>query len=106
MSKTLITLVADICDSFDLAVLDEFRDTKSEVIWVDLVRKFSDDETGALIDLFDFDDSAHDDRATACSVRLFNSLPTDYETFSWEVWSFDDLEDRFEGFRGRCFRIL
>jgi hypothetical protein len=59
LASTARGLVADVGDASEFALLDEVSDLDRQVVGVDLVRQFSDDEADAALQLLDADDRAH-----------------------------------------------
>ena len=54
-------LITDVGDAAKFSELDELGDFLGEVIWVDLVWKFGDYETGAVVQFFNIDNRSHRD---------------------------------------------
>ena len=74
LTGTTRSLVAQIGDTGDLAVLDELGNLDGQVIRVCLVGQLGDDQAGASVDFLDVDHGTHGNRTTAGAVRILNTL--------------------------------
>ena len=66
--------VADVGDAADRAVAHELGDLVGEVVGVNLVGQFGDDEALAALDFLNIDDGALRDGAAAGAVGVFDAL--------------------------------
>ena len=89
-----------------LALLDEVGDLDREVVGVDLVRQFGDDEARATLHLFDADDRAHRDRPAACAVGILDAFDPENLRTGREVRAFDALNERFEQLFARSVGVF
>ena len=89
-------LVTQIGDAGDLAVLDVGGDLRGQGVRVDHVRQLGDDEAGAALDLFDFDDGSLGDRAATGAVGVLDALAAEDRRAHREVGPLDDAEEGFE----------
>ena len=74
LTGTTRSLVAQVGDTGDLAVLDELGNLDGQVIRVCLVGQLGDDQAGASVDFLDVDHGTHGNRTTAGAVRILNTL--------------------------------
>ena len=99
-------LIADVGDARELAFLDEVGDLDREVVGVDLVGQFGDDEARATLHLFDADDGTHRDRAATRAVGILDAFdPEDLRT-GREVGALDALDEGFEQLFARGVGVL
>src|SRR4051794_6585890 len=90
-------LVVDLGDARELAVAHQRGDRLDEVVRVDLVRQFGDDEDRpALGVVLDLDDRAHPHRAAARAVGLLDAVAPDDQPGGREVGALDALHQRGE----------
>ena len=99
-------LVADVGDTTDAPVLDELGDLRRQVVRVDLVRKFGDDEARAAVDLLDLDHRAHGDGAATRAVRVLDAAPPEDRRRRREVRSLHALQERLEQLLAVRLRVL
>ena len=98
--------VADVGDAADLSVAHELGDLVGEVVGVDLVGQFGDDEALAALDFLDVDDGALRDGAAAGAVGVFDALVAQDGGAGGEVGSGDELEECFEEFFARGLGVV
>ena len=88
-------VIADIGDSGEFSLTDELGDAQEQIVWVDLVREFGDDQNlpaaGVLINR---DDGAHRDRTAPGAEIVVDALASDNERAGREVGALDDAGER------------
>ena len=90
-------LVLDVGDAADPAVPDQLGDLLRQVVRIDLVGQFLDDQAGAAAGVFlDLHDSPHDDRAAPGTVGVPDAAPAHDQAAGREVGSLDPLHQRVE----------
>ena len=91
-------LVLDVGDAGQLALAHLVGNRGDEVVVVDLIRQFGDDDRGAAPGvLFDFHDAAHPDRTAAGGVGIDDALGPDDQAGGGEVRALDPFDHRREG---------
>ena len=90
--------VTDVGNSLNLSFLNEVGDSNGKVVWVDLIREFTNNKTGSPVDFFRLDNSAHGDAAVAGSVSVLNSARSENLGAGREVRAFDAFKDGVEEF--------
>src|SRR3569833_2307971 len=85
LARTAGGFVADVGDPGDLPFLDLFRDLQREVVRVDLVGEFADDQARTALDLLDLDHGAHGDQAAARTVGVLAAPAADDQAVGREV---------------------
>ena len=96
LARTAGGLVAYVGDPGDLPFLDLLRDLQSEVVRVDLVGEFADDQARTALDLLDLDHGAHGDQAAARTVGVLDAPAADDQAVGREVGALDPLDQRVE----------
>ena len=90
-------LVPDVGDPADPAVLDQLGDLRGQVVRVDLVGEFGDDQAGTAAGiLVDIHHGAHGDRAPAGPVGVLDAAAPHDQPAGGEVGPLDPLHQRFE----------
>ncbi len=105
LAGTARGLVADVGDSTDTAVLHQLGDLDRQVVRVDLVRQFGDDQADTALDLLDADDGAHRDRAAAGAVGVLDALDAEDLRAGREVRPLDPLDQLLEELLARSLRV-
>ena len=98
--------VADVGDAADRAVAHELGDLVGEVVGVDLVGQFGDDEALAALDFLNIDDGALRDGAASGAVGVFDALAAQDGGAGGEVGSGDEREECFEELLARGLGVF
>ncbi len=100
-------LILDVRDARQFCVANLLGDRGDEVVVVDLVRQFGDDDPGASpAVLFDLADTAHPNRTAAGPVRVGDALRSDDQAVGGEVRTLDPFADRLQGGLFVGFEVL
>ena len=86
-------LILDVGDAGQAAVTHLFGDRGDEIVVVNLVRQFGDDDRGSPVaSSLDLDDTPHTDRPTAGGVGVDDALVPDNQTGGGEVRPLDPFD--------------
>ena len=92
-----VALVADIANSLDLLLVDQFRRLLDQAGLVDLIRHFADHDCGAILaQLLDIDLGAHHDVPAARGIGLTDARRAAQNAARGEVRPLDHRDDALE----------
>ena len=99
-------LITNIRNALDLTVANQLSNLVSEVVGVDLIGQFGDDQALASLDLFNANNGSLSDGAASRTVGILNSTVTQNRCAGWEIGAGNELDQCVKQFFARGLGVV